>query len=290
MRTMQIGDRTVGDGHPCYVIAEIGINHDGSVDTAMRLMTLAAGAGADAVKFQVRRDMEAAVPSDLWDQPKLTPWGETMPYQDYRKAMEFSKQEWSTIFGHARTLNVDCFASVWDVPALSWMWRYFKNDFPAIKIPSAHLTNEKLVRKAASYEGMAVILSTGMSDLEDVKQATGWMEDEEHSNWALLHCHSSYPAPIEELNLRVIDKWRYFGALSTIPIGYSGHEVGLSTTVAAVALGANIVERHITYDRAAIGSDHAASVEPIGFERMVRDIRNVEAALGTGEKVVWDSE
>jgi len=289
MRTMRIGEKKVGDGQPCYIIAEIGINHDGSLEKAKTLMTLAASAGVDAVKLQKRNNWERLIPPDMWDEPKLAPWGETMPYHEYRKRMEFDKDGWTELFGLARTLNVDCFASVWDRLACSWLVDEFPDDLAAIKIPSAHFTNEPLVHYAAT-RALPVILSTGMSTMAEIQRVTEEMGDYGTRNWALLHCHSAYPAPTKELNLNVINAWRYFSALSNVPIGYSGHEVGLATTVAAVALGACIVERHITLDRASTGSDHAASIEPNGFARLVRDIRKVESALGDGKKVVWDTE
>ena len=289
MRRMQIGDRIIGEGQPCCIIAEIGINHGGSLDTAKELMEAAFAAGADACKFQKRTEMKKLVPEHKWHEPKLTPWGETLPYLEYREKMEFNLEEWGIIFELGRSLGIHVFSSVWDRASVDWLENNFPDDLAAIKIPSAHLTNEPLLHQAAT-RGKPVLLSAGMSTIEEVQQATERMGNFGTRDWALLHCHSAYPAPIEELNLRVIDTWLHTGALSQIPIGYSGHEVGLSTSVAAVALGASILERHITLDRASVGSDHAASIEPGGFARLVKDVRAVESALGTGKKIVWPSE
>lgn len=286
-REMKIGDRPIGKGHPTYIISEIGINHDGSLEKAMKLMRHAAAAGADAVKFQKRNHWHALIPADLWDQPKLTPWGETMPYHEYRKAMEFDLNEWRELFGLARTLNVDCFASVWDRIACTWLVDNFEDEIDCIKIPSAFLTNEPLLHYAAT-RGKAVILSSGMSTMEEIRQAATRMDSYGTRDWALLHCHSAYPTKNpNEVNLRVIQS---FQKKFDVPIGFSSHTTGIIAPVLAVALGADIVEAHITLDRSNIGSDHAASIEPRGFERMVGYIRDTEKMLGDGRKVLWETE
>ena len=277
---MKIGNSEIGPGHKTYVIAEVGINHNGSIQTAYDLMTAAKVAGCDAVKFQ-KRTPKLAVPKDQWDKPKETPWGETIPYLEYRERMEFSKKDYRAISDHARHLEIDWFVSVWDVESVDFML----TDMPsmaAIKIPSAKLTDKGLL-EAALNSGLPLLMSTGMStwgEMLEARKITG-------GEGALMVCHSAYPAPVSELNLKLVPKMiANFGH----PVGYSGHEVGLSTTVAAVALGASIIERHITLDRSAKGSDHAASVEPQGFIKLVKWIRSVEQAMGDGVKRVWESE
>ena len=290
MRRMQIGDRVIGDGQPCYMICEIGINHNGSLDTAKELMEAAFVAGADACKFQRRIQMKKLVPEHKWNEPKLTPWGETLPYLEYREKMEFDLEGWGMIFELGRSLGIPVLSSVWDRASVDWLENNFPDDLAAIKIPSAHLTNEPLLHQAAT-RGKPVILSTGMSTMEEIQQAIERMDDYGTRDWALLHCHSAYPTKnLNEVNLRVIDSWKHTGALMDIPIGFSSHTTGIIAPVLAVALGANIIEAHITLDRASIGSDHAASIEPHGFARMVRYIRDAESMLGDGVKVVWDSE
>lgn len=261
------------------MIGEIGINHNGELSNAIALIDAAKAAGMDAVKFQ-KRTPEICTPRDQWDIERDTPWGR-MTYIEYRHRVEFGEQEYRTIDEYCREVGIDWFASPWDVPSVE-----FLNQFnpPAHKIASASLTDDELLR-AARASGRTVILSTGMSTADQIRHAVEVLGSR---NAVLLHANSTYPAPPEQLNLRVINT--LMGEYPNVPVGYSGHEVGLQSTLAAVALGACVVERHITLDRAMWGSDQSASVEPEGMRRLVRDIRVLEAALGDGIKQVYPGE
>lgn len=277
-REIRLGRRLVGDGHPTYIVCEIGINHNGDVAIAKRLIEIAARFGADAVKFQ-KRTPEVCVPPEQRDQMRETPWG-YISYMAYREKVEFGASEYGEIDAYCRELGIDWFASVWDEPAIEFMEQYSP---VAHKIPSASLTDHALLRKARAT-GRPLILSTGMSTMEQIRAA---VEEIGTENLILCHTTSIYPCPVEQLNLRMIGTLREeFGC----PIGYSGHEVGLPTTAVAVALGACLVERHVTLDRSMWGSDQAASVEPQGVERLVRYIRATEQALGDGVKHVYEGE
>jgi len=277
-RTISIGDRVVGDGWPVYVIAEIGINHNGSIDTALELMRVARDAGCDAVKFQ-KRTPQICVPPEQQGMMRETPWG-SMTYLEYKEYTELGEADFQEIDNLAQKLDLQWFASPWDVPSLEFLERFAP---VCHKIASASVTDEELV-SAVAATGRPVIMSTGMSTVEEIDRAVALLGD---APLALAHATSTYPCPPSELNLAMISTLR---ARYGVPIGYSGHETGLQTTVAAVALGATFVERHITLDRASWGSDHAASVEPGGLTRLVRDIRTVESAVGDGVKRVYDSE
>lgn len=273
-----IGGRAVGPGHPCYVIAEIGINHNGELENALALVDVAVAAGCDAVKFQ-KRTPELAVPKPEQDRPRDTPWG-LMTYLAYRERMEFGANEFSRIDEHCRAAGITWFVSCWDAPSVDVIERF---DPPVYKVASATLTDRPLLERLVAT-GKPLILSTGMSTIEQIEAAVGILAA---SDVALLHCTSSYPADPDELNLRAMDTLRErFGRV----VGYSGHEIGLQASLAAVALGAALLERHITLDRAHWGSDQAASVEPDGLRRLVRDVRIVERALGDGVKRVYESE
>jgi len=275
---IKIGDRWVGQGHPIFVIAEIGINHNGDLTIARRLIDVAVMAGCDAVKFQ-KRSPQKAVPREYQNVMRETPWG-LMTYLDYRYRVEFGKDEYAEIDRYCREKNILWFASCWDEDSVDFIEQFSP---PCYKIASASLTDIPLLKKIRST-GRPRILSTGMSTMEEIKAA---VEVLGNTNLLIAHSTSAYPCPPEELNLRVI------GSLQKAfdcPVGYSGHEVGLQTTYAAVVVGAAFVERHITLDRAMWGSDQAASVEPWGLMRLVRDIRVIERALGDGEKKVYESE
>lgn len=270
--------RPVGDAHPTFIVAEVGINHNGDLGTAKRLIDAARSAGCDAVKFQ-KRTPELCVPVDQRAIPRQTPWG-LIPYIEYRQRLELGTAEYDAIDAHCRAAGIPWFASIWDEPSLQFLHRY---EIPCVKIPSALLAREDLLR-AARATALPVMLSTGMSTWAEIRRAVETFGEE---NLVVSHATSAYPCPPAELNLRVIGTLR---DAFNCPIGYSGHEVGLQTTYAAVCLGANVVERHITLDRAQWGSDQAASVEPGGFARLVRDIRVIEEALGDGVKRVYENE
>ncbi|WP_017201645.1 N-acetylneuraminate synthase family protein [Microbacterium algeriense] len=277
--TVSIGSRVIGGGRPAYVIAEIGLNHNGDVDIAKRLIDVAARAGADAVKFQ-KRTPEISTPEHMRDVPRETPWG-LMSYLDYRRRVEFGRAEYIEIGDHATMRGLDWFASPWDVPSVE-----FLEDLNVVahKVASASLTDTELLL-ALRETGKPVILSTGMSTIAQIDRALDTLGTD---RVVLMHATSTYPLEPEEANLRVIAtlRDRYPG----IPVGYSGHERGLQISLAAVAMGAVAVERHITLDRTMWGSDHAASLEPTGLEHLVRDIRVIERAVGDGVKRVFESE
>jgi N-acetylneuraminate synthase len=275
--TVQIGERLVGPGLPVFVVAEIGINHNGDVELAKKLIAAAAASGADAVKFQ-KRTVDVVYSDDELARPRESPYGTTNG--DLKRGLEFEEDDYAKIDAFCRSLGIPWFASGWDEESVDFLEAW---DPPCFKIASASLTDDDLLRHTAS-KGRPVILSTGMSTLEQIDQAVSLLDAEQ---LVVAHTTSTYPSSVAELNLRVIPE---LAARYGVPIGYSGHEVGLATTLAAVVLGACTVERHITLDRAMWGTDQAASVEPHGIARLVKDIRNIEAALGDGVKRVYESE
>jgi N-acetylneuraminate synthase len=278
-RELKIGNQMVGDGHPAYIIAEIGINHNGDLNIAKQMIDAAVHAGVNAVKFQ-KRTPDVATPPDQQTQMRETPWG-YITYLEYRYKVEFSEEQYCEIDKHCKEKGITWLVSVWDQPSVDFMEKF---DTPAYKIPSASLTDYGLIQKARAT-GKPLILSTGMSTMDQIRQGVQIAGED---NLVLMHCTSTYPCEPEELNLRMVESLRR--EFPTIPIGYSGHEVGLVPSSVAVALGACMVERHLTLDRAMWGSDQAASVEPGGFERLVKYIRVSEAALGDGVKKVYASE
>lgn len=278
MRTTRFGTRTIGDHQPTYIVAEIGINHNGELHVARQLIDAAADAGCDAVKFQ-KRTPDVCVPLAQRDRLRDTPWG-TMSYIQYRHRMEFGRDAYLALAEHCRHRGIDWFTSCWDEAAVDFI-EWF--DPIGYKIPSAAVTDTALLDRFAET-GRPLIMSTGMSTMDQIEAAVNRLGTR---NLVVAHSTSTYPCALQELNLRAIETLR---ARFDCPIGYSGHEVGLATTLAAVCLGASMVERHITLDRAMWGSDHAASVEPRGFERLVKYIRDVEAAFGNGVKTVYASE
>lgn len=276
---VKLGNRFVGEGEPVYIIAEIGINHNGSLDIAKKLIDSAILSGCDAVKFQ-KRTPELCVPKDQWNIERDSPWGR-ITYLEYRHKVEFGFEEYFEIDSYCKSKGIDWFASTWDVESVTFLEKF--NPI-AYKIPSACLTDYELLKKI-SLTGRPTILSTGMSTIEEVIDAVTLFGKE---NLLLAQATSTYPCKAEELNLKVIQSYKEM--FPEIPIGYSGHETGLAPTLAAVALGASFVERHITLDRAMWGTDQAASVEIVGLQRLVKDIRDIEKALGDGIKKVYPSE
>ncbi|HRE56370.1 MAG TPA: N-acetylneuraminate synthase family protein [Candidatus Kapabacteria bacterium] len=278
-KSVLIGDKAVGDKHSVYVIAEIGINHNGSVELAKKMIDSAAIAGCDAVKFQ-KRTPELCVPREQWDIERDTPWGR-MTYLEYRHKVEFGFNEFDEIDQYCKQKNIQWFASCWDEPSVEFIEQF---NPPCYKAASASLTDIPLLQTMQNT-GKPLIISTGMSTMEEITEAIDSLDT---SALLIAHSTSSYPCKIEELNLNMIRTLR--SLYPDIPIGYSGHEVGLAPTWSAVTLGACFVERHITLDRAMWGTDQAASVEMVGLIRLVSNIRDIEKALGDGIKRVYDSE
>lgn len=278
MSNVQIGNKTIGDGQPSFIVAEIGINHNGDMDIAKKLIDASVLAGCDAVKFQKRTVDVVYTPEDL-ARPRENPFGETNG--DLKHGLEFGKDEYQEIDAYCKSKGMMWYSSCWDEGSLNFMEQF---DPVCYKIASASITDDNLLRHHKET-GRPIIISTGMSTLEQIDHAVEVLGTD---NLVILHCTSTYPSKLEELNLKGIHtlQERYEG----VPIGYSGHEVGLATSLAAVVMGACMIERHITLDRAMWGSDQAASVEPSGFSRMVKDIRAVETAMGDGVKRVYDSE
>lgn len=278
-RMIEIGGRPVGDGYPVYIIAEIGINHNGDINIAKKLIDAAVLAGCDAVKFQ-KRTPELCVPAEQANVMRETPWG-LITYMEYRHRVEFGQEEYEKIDHYCKERNIAWFASCWDERAVDFINKFTP---PCYKIASAGITNDNLLKFHRKW-GKPIILSTGMANMPIIEHA---IEVLGKDDLIVLHCTSTYPCKVEELNLKGIITLRE--KFPEIPIGYSGHEVGLSTSLAAAVLGACVIERHITLDRAMWGSDQAASIEPQGFMRLVRDIRTVEKAMGDGCIKIYDSE
>ena len=261
------------------IIAEIGINHNGDLNIAKKLIDVASFAGCSVVKFQ-KRNPDVCVPHHQKGLMRDTPWGR-MPYIEYKHKIEFGKDEYDEIDNYCKDKKISWTASPWDLDSLHFLTGY---DLPFVKIPSALLTDYELI-KESSKNFDEIILSTGMSTMEEIDEAVKEIDDD--CNYALLHCNSTYPAPIEDLNLSCIktlkDKYN-------CRVGYSGHEYGLTTTIASLCFGATIIERHITLDKSMWGTDQMSSVEPHGLIKLVRGVRELEAAIGDGKKVVTEKE
>ncbi len=277
MNSISFNNRKVGNGHPCYIIAEIGINHNGDIEIAKKLIDLAKVAGCDAVKFQ-KRTVDVVYSSEELAKPRESPYGNTNG--DLKYGLEFELEEYQEIDRYCKEKNFHWFASCWDEGSVDFIEQF---DVPCYKIASACLTDDELIRHTRS-KGRPIIMSTGMSTVEQVDHAVEILDKDD---LAILHATSTYPSYYEEINLSVIPMLR---DRYCVPVGYSGHETGIPTSVAAVALGACIVERHITIDRTMWGSDHAASLGPSGIIQMVRDIRLLEMAMGDGIKKVIERE
>lgn len=278
-RVIRIGDQLVGPGHPCYVIAEVGVNHNGSLDTARRLVDVAVEAGADAVKFQ-KRSLPKLYPKELLSNPNLAE--QAFQYiLPLLKQFELADGEFLDLHAYCVGKGIQFLCTPWEEDSLAFLERL---GVPAYKLGSPDLTNLPLIGAIAAT-GKPLILSTGMSTVEEIEQTVRYLKDRDAS-FALLHCNSTYPAPFEDVNLRFMAKLAAFD----VPVGYSGHERGIAVSTVAVALGACILEKHITLDRTMAGPDHAASLEPGGFVKLVRDLRVVETAMGDGVKRVSTKE
>jgi len=277
MSTIRIGNRLVGDDQPCFIIAEIGINHNGDVDLAKRLISVALAAGCDAVKFQ-KRTVEVVYTAEELAKPRENPFGPTNG--DLKYGLEFEQEEYEEVNAFCKSIKMLWFASPWDEASVDFLEQFHP---PVYKIASASLTDDRLLRHIRTT-GKPIVLSTGMSTYAEIDHA---VEILGKKDLILMHATSTYPATYPELNLRAIPT---MAARYGVPVGYSGHETGIPTSVCAAALGACCVERHITMDRAMWGSDHAASLEPNGISRLVRDIRLWEQAKGDGVKRVYERE
>ena len=269
-------------GKNIYIIAEIGINHNGDLSIAKKLIDIAKVAGCDVVKFQ-KRNPDVCVPEHQKTIMRDTPWGK-MTYLEYKYKVEFGQREYDEIDVYCKDKKIKWTASPWDLDSLDFLNQY---DIPFIKIPSALLTNLELIKESVKT-GKKIIISTGMSTIEEVDAAVNAIKEvNANSSYAILHCNSTYPAPNNELNLKCIETLqnRY-----QCEVGYSGHEFGLTTTIASICLGATIIERHITLDRTMWGTDQMCSVEPQGLIKLVRGIKELNNALGDGVKVVTETE
>ena len=279
MADLKIHDTLVGDGHSCFVIAEIGINHNGDIETAKKLIDVADAAGCNAVKFQ-KRTIDVVYTAEELAKPRENPFGPTNG--DLKYGLEFGQEEFEEIDRYCKELGILWFSSCWDEGSVDFIEQFHP---PCYKIASASLTDDDLLRYTRQKaEGRPILLSTGMSTLDQIDHAVEVLGKHQ---LILLHACSTYPSRYDEINLKVIPalKQRY-----AVPVGYSGHETGLPSSVAAVALGACIVERHITLDRSMWGSDQAASLEPNGLTRLMRDIRLIETSMGDGVKRVIERE
>ena len=272
-----IGSKVVGDNYPCFIIAEIGINHNGSLDLAKKMIDEAVMAGCDAVKFQKRTVTKVYTPEEL-DVYRPNYYGNTN--RDLKLGLELSYEAYCQIDEYCKSKKIMWFASCWDVDSVDFIEQF---DVPCHKVASALLTDDEFLRKVKAT-GKPILMSTGMSTMEEIRHAVDILGED---NLVLFQCTSTYPSEHNEINLRVIEEFR---KKFNCPIGYSGHEKGLLPSILSVQLGACSVERHITMDRTLWGSDQAASLEPEGLRRMVRDIREVKKVLGDGKKVVYDSE
>jgi N-acetylneuraminate synthase len=274
---IKIAGQMIGSSHPCYVVAEIGINHNGDLSLAKRLIDVAVTAGCNAVKFQ-KRTVEVVYTKAELDRPRDSPFGTTNG--ELKRALEFGAIQYGEIDAYCKSKGIVWFASPWDEASVDFLERF---NVPCHKIASASLTDDNLLRRIRATR-KPIILSTGMSTLEQIDHAVDVLG---RNDLLLLHATSTYPASYEELNLKVIPVLaKRFG----LPVGYSGHETGIASSVAAVALGAVMIERHLTLDRAMWGSDQAASLEPNGMTRLMRDIRLVETAFGDGQKRLLERE
>lgn len=263
-----------------YLIGEIGINHNGSLEITKKLIDASYATGWDSVKFQ-KRNPDIAVPEHQKKVMRDTPWGR-MTYLDYKFKVEFEKEEYDFINDYCNKKPIDWSASVWDLDSLDFLLNY---KIPYIKIPSAHLTNDELLVESAK-SGIPILVSTGMSTLDEVDHAVNLLE-KHSSSYAIMHTNSSYPSKNEDLNLSLIP---FFIERYKCTVGYSGHEFGLTPSVIACSLGAKIIERHITIDRSLWGTDQSSSVEIEGMDSLYKRLKELDLIMGKPNKIVTDSE
>ena len=276
-REIKIGNIIVGDNHPCFIIAEIGINHNGSILNAKKLIDIAVATGCNAVKFQ-KRTVEVVYTKEELAQPRPNPFGDTNG--DLKRGLELSLNDYKQIDEYCKQKKIMWFASCWDEGSVDFIDQF---NPPCYKIASASLTNDKLLEYTKS-KGKPILLSTGMSTMDEIEHAVEILGEE---NLVIYHCTATYPSNADEINLNCIKTLK---EKFSCPVGYSGHERGIAPSVIAVALGACSVERHITLDRTNWGSDQAASLETPGLFHMIRDIRQVPQLLSDGKKVVYERE
>jgi N,N'-diacetyllegionaminate synthase len=280
-KKIRIGNKWIGDGEPCFIIAEIGLNHNGDVELAKMLIGQAKDCGADAVKLQ-KRSIDKILTKEALRAPYNAWYAYGKTYGEHRQALEFSKKEFIDLKQYADSIGIIFLASAWDEESADFLETL---DIPIHKIPSADLTNLPLLEHIA-IKGKPVLLSTGMSELSEIREAVDTIS-KYNNELVLLHCVSTYPAEFAEINLTAMETLR---SEFNCPVGYSGHERGISVSGAAAALGACVIERHFTLDRTMKGPDHAASLEPTGLSRLARDIRAIEMAMGTRAKNVQERE
>ena len=276
-KCVKIADINIGDGYPCFIIAEIGINHNGSVSLAKKMIDIAITTGCNAVKFQ-KRTVDVVYTKEELAKERKSVFGNTNG--DLKRGLEFGIEQYKEIDRYCKEKGILWFASCWDEEAVDFIEKF---DVPCYKIASASLTDDNLLKYTKS-KGKPILLSTGMSTMDEIRHAVDILGTD---NLVIYHCTSTYPSNADEMNLRVIETLKQE---FDCPVGYSGHERGVTPSVLAVALGANSVERHITVDRTNWGSDQAASLEMAGLYHMVRDIRQVPSLLGDGQKVVYPRE
>ena len=277
IKPVKIGNKYIGPGKPCFFVSEIGINHNGNITLAKKLIDIAKKAGSDAVKFQ-KRSINNLYKEEELKKYRESPFGKT--YGEYRHGIEFNYNEYKKIDICCKKEKILWFTSCWDIQSVDFME---KLNPPCYKIASASLTNHELL-KYIKTKNKPIIMSTGMSTMNQIDKAVKILGKKK---LIILHCTSSYPAKKEELNLKVIN---FLINKYKVPIGYSGHETLLAPSLAAVSIGASIIERHITMDRAMIGSDHAASLGPDGLWKLIANIKNIETSFGDGKKRIYKSE
>lgn len=277
MKTIKIKNKLIGENQPIFIVAEIGINHNGDINIAKKLIDMAVFNGCDAVKFQ-KRTVELVYTAEELAKPRENPFGPTNG--DLKRGLEFGEKEYQEIDSYCKEKNIIWFASPWDIKSVDFLERF---DVPCYKIASPSLTDDELLKYIKS-KNKPIILSSGMSTVEEIRRAVNLLGQD---NLVLLHCTSTYPSNIEELNLNVIPWLR---KNFNCPIGFSSHDTGVSSPIAAIALGACMVEKHITLDRAMWGSDQAASLGPRGLSLVTANVRDFQKMLGDGKKRVYESE
>jgi sialic acid synthase SpsE len=276
---VKIGKRYVGEGEPVFIVAEIGINHNGNIDIARKLIDAAVEAGADAVKFQKRTTEEILTKEGL-AKPYNSPHAFAATYGEHRNKLELSEQDYYFLKKYTEERGIQFFASVWDKKSADFMEKF---DISAYKIPSADLINTPLLEYVALKQ-RPILLSTGMNTMEEIEEAVQAILNY-NSRLVLFHCLSLYPSPEEKINLHFMTTLKR--RFTPLPVGYSGHEMELLPTLAAVTAGAHIVERHLTLDKKMKGSDHAASLEPYQFKELVDSIRRIEKIMGVPDKIMY---